>query len=566
MLSAQRLNPTPGSIIANRFQLVHELGRGTMGTVWLAQHLTLDVRCAVKFMSAEAAREPAYAARFALEARAIAQIQSPHIVRVLDYDLWEGVPFIAMERLVGEDLGARLQRVQKLDAATTCRILEQVARGLARAHRAGIVHRDLKPENIFLAREGDDEIVKLVDFGIAKLEGRPGRKTHVGEVLGTPVYMSPEQARCADSIDARADLWSLGTIAFECLTGRLVFDGESLGDIFARILVEPIPVPSQVAPELPPAFDAWFLRALCREPEGRFADAREMVDALERALDDKSRRLELVTSRTLRPAPRRSGLPLALLGLAIGGAGLAASVTRFDREEGETRIRAVRALLGRASTVDDHGSSTTTSDVHVASTTTPTPTSTSTSTSTPTSAAAPPPSTPASADVPPTSADVPPASAACPAHVGGMSPPAWRQRRPRPRQGAWPRRDRRRACATPGRGATRRVQARRRRPKGANAPRGSAAVAGPCFSSATPRSTGGRTSSIAARTPVATRPRRARARAYVLRSIQPIDEPPGDRGRVAVVVLQEHERLFPRLRQDLLGPLRDHGVGVLVAP
>ena len=118
-----------------------------MGTVWLAQHLTLDVQCAVKFMSAEAAREPAYTARFALEARAIAQIQSPHIVRVLDYDLWEGVPFIAMERLVGEDLGARLQRVRKLDRVATCRIIGHVARGLARAHGAGIVHRDLKPED-----------------------------------------------------------------------------------------------------------------------------------------------------------------------------------------------------------------------------------------------------------------------------------------------------------------------------------------------------------------------------------------------------------------------------------
>ncbi len=363
------MNPTPGSIIANRFQLVHELGRGTMGTVWLAQHLTLDVRCAVKFMSAEAAREPAYAARFALEARAIAQIQSPHIVRVLDYDLWNGVPFIAMERLVGEDLGARLQRVQKLDAATTCRIIGDVARGLARAHGAGIVHRDLKPENIFLAREGDDEVAKLVDFGIAKLEGRPGRKTQVGEVLGTPAYMSPEQARCADSIDARADLWSLGTIVFECLTGRLAFDGESLGDIFARILVEPIPVPSQLAPELPPAFDAWFVRAVCREPEGRFADAREMADALERALDEsRQARLELVTSRTLRPAPRRrSGLPLALLGLSIGLVGVLARTTHFDRTVLEPRVSGTFARTGP------------TAEVHVApstpaSTTPPTPT------------------------------------------------------------------------------------------------------------------------------------------------------------------------------------------------
>ena len=343
------MNPTPGTILANRFQLVRELGRGTMGTVWLAHHLTLDVRCAVKFMTAEAAREPAYTARFALEARAIAQIQSPNIVRVLDYDLWNGVPFIAMELLVGEDLAARLQRVPKLGAAGTCRIVAHVARGLSRVHAAGIVHRDLKPENIFLARDGDDEVAKLVDFGIAKFEGRAGRRTQVGEVLGTPAYMSPEQTRCAQTIDARADLWALGAIAFECLTGRLAFDGGSLADIFARILVQPLPVPSHFAPELPPAFDSWFARAVSRDPEGRFADAREMSDALQRAFDDSRRaRLELVTSRTLRPGPRRrrSGWPLALAGLALGAIAVVVPSTRFDRVV-EPRIWTAASAIAR---------------------------------------------------------------------------------------------------------------------------------------------------------------------------------------------------------------------------
>ena len=344
------MNPIPGTVIANRFQLVCELGRGTMGTVWLAQHLTLDVRCALKFMSAEAAREPAYSARFALEARAIAQIQSPNIVRVLDYDLWEGVPFIAMERLVGEDLAARLQRAPKLAAAGTCRIVSDVARGLSRAHGAGIVHRDLKPENIFLAREGDDEIAKLVDFGIAKFEGRAGRRTQVGEVLGTPAYMSPEQTRCAQTIDARADLWSLGAIAFECLTGRIAFDGASLGDIFARILVEPLPVPSRMASELPPAFDSWFARAVSRDPEGRFSDAREMAEALERALDDRRGRLELVTARSLRRVPRRvrAGLALALVPLTLGVLGGLVLATPLGRGAVEPRIRSAVSTIETA--------------------------------------------------------------------------------------------------------------------------------------------------------------------------------------------------------------------------
>jgi serine/threonine-protein kinase len=345
------VNPTPGTVIANRFQLVCELGRGTMGTVWLAQHLTLDVRCALKFMSAEAAREPAYTARFALEARAIAQIQGPNIVRVLDYDLWEGVPFIAMERLIGEDLAARLQRVPKLGVAGTCRVVSHVARGLSRAHGAGIVHRDLKPENIFLAREGDDEIAKLVDFGIAKFEGRAGRRTHVGEVLGTPAYMSPEQTRCAQTIDARADLWSLGAIAFECLTGRVAFDGASLGEVFARILVEPLPVPSRMAPELPTAFDSWFARAVSRDPEGRFGEALEMAEALERALDDRRRgRLELVTARKLRRPPRRGpfGRPFALAAVTLGLIGGIVLATRLDRGAVEPRIRSAVSTIAAA--------------------------------------------------------------------------------------------------------------------------------------------------------------------------------------------------------------------------
>jgi serine/threonine-protein kinase len=377
------LNPTPGNIIANRFQLVRELGRGSMGTVWLANHLTLDVQCAVKFMTFEPGQEALYAARFAQEARAIAQVQSPYIVRVLDYDLWNGLPYIAMEYLVGEDLGARLRRQKRLDFAATYRIVDHVARGLSRAHAAGIVHRDLKPENIFLAREGDEEIAKLVDFGIVKIEGRAGRRTQVGEVLGTPMYMSPEQARSAQTIDHRADLWSLGVIAYECLVGRPAFDGVSLAEIFARIMWEPIPVPSQVAPELPPAFDRWWARAVSRDPEGRFADAREMADALGlteagavhaphlELVDDPegapegppsrpvfptdpsavlAARLELVAEGEYRPPATRSwGKRLLLLGFAVGLVAVAVPfgrlATRFEGDDLQSRIRGAASAL-----------------------------------------------------------------------------------------------------------------------------------------------------------------------------------------------------------------------------
>ncbi len=284
------MTPTVGSIVGNRFELVRELGRGSMGTVWLAEHLTLNVRCAVKFMSAEAMREPNFASRFEREARAIAQLNSPNVVRVIDQDTDEGTPFIAMECLQGEDLGARIRRLGRLDATATYNIVTQVANGLAKVHAAGIVHRDLKPENIFLAQDDDGgEVAKLLDFGVAKVtgdapcDGEAG-STQAGTLLGTPAYMSPEQARGIDVVDHRADLWSLAVVAFECLTGRLPFDGAALGEVFARILFEPLPVPSQVDPACTVDFDRWWLKAVARNPDYRFANAPELADALGRAL------------------------------------------------------------------------------------------------------------------------------------------------------------------------------------------------------------------------------------------------------------------------------------------
>ena len=276
--------------MGNRFELVRELGRGTMGTVWLAQHLTLEARCAVKFMSREAMRGPSFAARFELEARAIAQLSSPNVVRVIDHDLHEGTPFIAMEYLQGEDLGARIRRLGRIDSATTYSIVTQVANGLAKAHAAGIVHRDLKPENIFLAQDDDGgEVAKLLDFGVAKVTGAASWNgvaggTQAGTVLGTPAYMSPEQARGSEVVDHRADLWSLAVVAFECLTGRLPFDAPALGDLFAKILCEPLPVPSEVDPVCTAAFDRWWLKAAARNPDYRFPNAPALAEALGRAL------------------------------------------------------------------------------------------------------------------------------------------------------------------------------------------------------------------------------------------------------------------------------------------
>ena len=162
-----------------------------------------------------------------------------------------------------------------------------MCRGLARAHEQGIVHRDLKPENIFLVRgpDDDDEVAKVLDFGIAKMSNSAhssgitsGTKTVA--ILGTPFYMSPEQARGLRNVDHRADVWSLGVIAFKCVTGKLPFDGESVGDLLVKICTAPVPAPSQLVPGIPPSFDAWFMRAMEREPERRFSTVAELSDAL----------------------------------------------------------------------------------------------------------------------------------------------------------------------------------------------------------------------------------------------------------------------------------------------
>jgi serine/threonine-protein kinase len=284
--NGQPVQLTQGLNVADRFLLVRELGRGGMGSVWLAQDTRLDVLCAIKFIDREGQHSPEVRQRFQREAKAAAQLRSPHVVQILDHGVWENVPYIAMEYMDGEDLAHRLDRVGRLSWSETARIATHVARALSKAHGAGIVHRDMKPENIFLARDDDGELAKVLDFGIAKRQNQQlsdvGTKT--GSLLGTPFYMSPEQARGTKTIDYRSDLFSLAVIIYQCLTGQLPFYSEGLGDILAQIMYEPIPVPSQKAPDLPPTFDAWWARASAREPEQRFQSAKELAESLSVAL------------------------------------------------------------------------------------------------------------------------------------------------------------------------------------------------------------------------------------------------------------------------------------------
>ena len=297
-----------GDLVAARYRLLRKIGAGGMGSVWYAQDLSLDAPCAVKLIDGEKAYDEGIRLRFEREAKASAQLRSAHVVNVFDYGEWNRTQYLAMEYLDGEDLSVRLAGIDRLDFASTYRVIAHVSRALMAAHAVGIVHRDLKPENIFLVQNYDEEIAKVLDFGIAQHNAYSlkDRATREGAFLGTPCYVSPEQAR-GRLIDHRSDLWSLGVIAFQCLTGRLPFEGTALGELMGQILYEPLPIPSAICPDLPVAFDDWWLRAAARRREDRFQSAKEMADQLGVALGIES----VVLVPTTLPHRRASMPPAA---------------------------------------------------------------------------------------------------------------------------------------------------------------------------------------------------------------------------------------------------------------
>jgi serine/threonine-protein kinase len=292
-----------GSVIAGKYRLERAIARGGMGSVWLARQVLLDTEVAIKFMDPGIAASDAARQRFEREARASLVIKSPHVVQVLDYGVEGDTPYIAMELLEGESLGDKLDRVRKMSPAEAYGVLEPMGKALRRAHEVGLVHRDLKPGNVFLARSGRDEIVKVLDFGIAKqvtLEG-PTSVTTSGALLGSPLYMSPEQVMGSKEIDHRSDLWSAAIILYEMLVGRTPFDEHhNIGKLLVAICTHPIEPPSLLAPELGPEVDAFFERALAREPGQRFQSATEMVEAFEAVCGAKS---------AVRPGPLSTVVP-----------------------------------------------------------------------------------------------------------------------------------------------------------------------------------------------------------------------------------------------------------------
>lgn len=287
------LNPAvieAGDLLDGKYRFERELGRGAMGTVWTAVHESLGQRVAIKIIAPEHAGSSELRARFEREARAAAQLRSRFVVSVFDHGTTEsGLPYIVMEYLEGETLEERVNREGCLSIKDACRVTRHVARGLAAAHARGIVHRDLKPGNIFLVRSEDDDesdwTAKVLDFGVAKMEDFSERSTtRTGTVLGTPLYMSPEQVRGASNVDARADLYSLGMVLYNMLTGTFAFDGESFGDLLISICTDDLPRLSSRAPTVSAALDAWFAKACAKDPAMRFQSAEELIRALDRSL------------------------------------------------------------------------------------------------------------------------------------------------------------------------------------------------------------------------------------------------------------------------------------------
>ena len=282
-------------VLVGRYRLDERLGAGGMGSIWRAHHLVLAAPVAVKLIDREHVPDEETLGRFMREAQSAATLRSPHVVQILDYGVDDKLPFIVMELLDGENLAQRLRRLGRLASADTARIVTHIGRAMARAHEANIVHRDLKPENVFLIRNEDEEIAKVLDFGVAKVAvgelGEQGSRTRTGSILGTPYYMSPEQAQGNKTVDHRSDLWSLGVIAFECLTGKRPFYSDGLGDLVLQICIRDIPVPSEIS-SVPVGFDAWFARAVARDPEARFQSARELSDALREVLGGEARELQ----------------------------------------------------------------------------------------------------------------------------------------------------------------------------------------------------------------------------------------------------------------------------------
>jgi eukaryotic-like serine/threonine-protein kinase len=312
--STQTMEVKPGDVLGGKFRIERVLGQGGMGVVVEATHLQLEQRVALKFLLPGALAYPETVARFAREARAAAKIKSEHVARVIDVGALDtGAPYIVMEYLEGQDLAQLLRARGSVTVAEATAFVLQACEALAEAHAAGIVHRDLKPANLFLARYPDGTpCVKILDFGISKISGgssgRDFDMTRTTAILGSPYYMSPEQMRSTRAVDARADIWALGVILYELVSGRVPFDADTMPQLCGMVLQEaPAPL-SGLSQTGFAAFESVVLRCLEKDAGARYQSVAELAGALALfAPPEAQRSLDRVARLSGAPSAPRSG-------------------------------------------------------------------------------------------------------------------------------------------------------------------------------------------------------------------------------------------------------------------
>jgi serine/threonine protein kinase len=277
----------PGDVLAGKYRIERVLGQGGMGVVVAATHLQLDERIAIKFLLSSALQNEEAVARFAREARAAVKIKSEHVARVTDVGTLEtGCPYMVMEYLHGSDLGGLVQQRGPLPYEEAVDFVLQASEAIAEAHSLGIIHRDLKPANLFYTQRADGSAcIKVLDFGISKITGLAGSGADLGmtrttTVMGSPLYMSPEQMASSRDVDVRTDIWALGVILYELLAGQVPFSADTMPQLCAMILQHPAPPLRNVRPDAPEALQAALLRCLEKAPSRRFANMAEFAAAL----------------------------------------------------------------------------------------------------------------------------------------------------------------------------------------------------------------------------------------------------------------------------------------------
>ncbi|MET0792371.1 MAG: serine/threonine-protein kinase [Polyangiaceae bacterium] len=315
-----------GQILAGKFRIERVLGQGGMGIVVAAIHLQLDERVALKFLLPEALHSPEAVERFAREARAAVKIKSEHVARVSDVGTLEsGSPYMVMEYLHGEDLAGYVRRNGATPIAEAVEFLLQACEAIAEAHALGIVHRDLKPANLFVTRRVDGSpCIKVLDFGISKLT-IPGASPELGmtkthSIMGSPLYMSPEQMSSTRNVDARTDIWALGVILYETLTGRVPFDAETMPQLCGMILQDPPRPLRDLRADISESLQAVVFRCLEKNREHRYANVAELAFALAPFAGAAAQRSAERIARVLGVAPTASAAQAAALAAPIAAA------------------------------------------------------------------------------------------------------------------------------------------------------------------------------------------------------------------------------------------------------